>query len=87
MIRKKLRQANIYRGVKVVYSTEIPVKQREDTLQKIVADPDAKIRKAKMPPASNAFVPSVSGLIAAGEVVNDILARHKICIQRVRNQT
>lgn len=87
VIRKKLRQANIYRGVKVVYSTEIPVKQREDTLQKIVADPDAKIRKAKMPPASNAFVPSVSGLIAAGEVVNDILARHKICIQRVRNQT
>jgi tRNA A37 threonylcarbamoyladenosine dehydratase len=87
IIRKKLREARIHRGVKVVYSTEIPVMQKHDTLQEIVPNPNAKIRKAKMPPASNAFVPSVAGLLAAGEVINDLLKQHQIKVDRARNQT
>lgn len=84
VIRKKLREAKIYKGVKVIFSTEIPVKQRHDTLQEIVANPKAKIRKAAMPPASNAFVPSVAGLLAAGVVVNDFMSKHNIKIDRMR---
>lgn len=87
VIRKKLREARIFKGVKVVYSKEIPVLQKHDTLQEIVPDPNAKIRKAKMPPASNAFVPSVAGLLAAGVVVNDLMKTHDITIDRARNQT
>ena len=62
----------------MIFSTEIPVKQRHDTFQEIVANPKAKIRKAAMPPASNAFVPSVAGLLAAGVVVNDFMTVHQI---------
>jgi len=86
VIRKKLRQAGIHKGVKVVFSKEIPVLQKYDTLQEIVPDPNAKIRKAKMPPASNAFVPSVAGLLAAGVVINDLMKINQIKIDRVRNQ-
>ena len=85
IVRKKLREAKIYKGVKVVFSKEIPVKQKHDTLQEIVPDPNAKIRKAKMPPASNAFVPSVAGLLAAGVVVNDLLKTNEIQIDRMRH--
>lgn len=87
VIRKKLKELKIYRGVKVVFSKEVPVKQKHDTLQEIVPDPNAKIRKAKMPPASNSFVPSVAGLLAASEVINDLLKKHEIKIDRVRNQS
>jgi tRNA A37 threonylcarbamoyladenosine dehydratase len=86
IIRKKLREARIYKGVKVVFSKEMPVKQKHDTLQEIVPDPNAKIRKAKMPPASNAFVPSVAGLLAAGEAVNDLMEKHQIQIDRIRQE-
>lgn len=34
-------------------------------------DENAKIRKAKLPPSSNAFVPSVAGLIMASHVVRE----------------
>ena len=44
----------------------------------------AEIRKAKMPPSSNAFVPSVAGLIAASWVVRDIL--RDIEIRRVSDE-
>lgn len=86
-IRKKLKEAKIYKGVQVIFSKEVPVKQKEDTLQAIVPDPNAKIRKAKMPPASNAFVPSVAGLLAAGVVVNALLKTNEIKVDRVRNQS
>ena len=38
----------------------------------------AQIRKAKMPPSSNAFVPSVAGLIMGGHVINELLSDIKI---------
>lgn len=73
VIRKKLRQEGIKRGVKVVFSTEIPVKPREDVTQRIVPETAPEIRKAQQPPSSNAFVPPVAGLIMVSVVVKDLL--------------
>lgn len=80
VIRQKLRKEGIKKGVKVVYSKEVPVKPREDVTQRIVPEDAPEIRKAQMPPASNAFVPSVAGLIMASVAVRDILAAHKVTI-------
>lgn len=74
VIRTKLRKEGIKRGVKVVFSTELPMKPREDVTKKIVPENAPEIRKAKQPPASNAFVPPVAGLIMVSVVVNDLLA-------------
>lgn len=73
VMRRELRKRGIHQGVTVVYSKEEPVKKRADVLEKIVSDPDSPIRKAKEPPASNAFVPPVSGLYMAGIVFNDLM--------------
>lgn len=82
VIRSKLRKEGIYKGVPVVFSDESPIIVREDVVE-TVGKPDAKIRKAKMPPSSNAFVPSVAGLVAASWVINDITS--EIPVKRVRN--
>lgn len=74
VIRQKLRKEGIHRGVKVVFSTEQPIKPREDVTQRIVPENAPEIRKAQNPPSSNAFVPSVAGLIMASVVVRDLLA-------------
>jgi tRNA A37 threonylcarbamoyladenosine dehydratase len=74
VIRQKLRADGIKKGVKVVFSTEEPLKPREDITQKIVPDTAPKdIRKAQMPPSSNAFVPPVAGLIMVSVCVRDLL--------------
>ncbi|NGQ94246.1 tRNA threonylcarbamoyladenosine dehydratase [Brevibacillus sp. SYP-B805] len=73
VVRRELRKAGIAKGVKVVYSKEIPVTIRTDVREQIVQDPNSPIRKVRQPPASNAFVPSVAGLIMASVVVRDLL--------------
>jgi tRNA A37 threonylcarbamoyladenosine dehydratase len=73
VVRQKLRKEGIKKGVKVVFSTEEPMKPREDVTQQIVPANAPEIRKAKQPPASNAFVPPVAGLIMVGEAVKDLL--------------
>ena len=83
VIRRRLRKVDIYKGLPVVFSDESPVVIRQDVVE-TVGKPDAKIRKAKMPPASNAFVPSVAGLICASWVINDIVA--DIPIARVKDK-
>jgi tRNA A37 threonylcarbamoyladenosine dehydratase len=75
VIRQKLRKLGIKKGVKVVFSTEEPLKPREDVTQRIVPENAPEIRKAQNPPSSNAFVPSVAGLIMAGVVVNELIAK------------
>lgn len=77
VIRTKLRKEGIHKGLKVVFSDESPIVVRQDVVEH-VGKLDAAIRKAKMPPSSNAFVPSVAGLIAASWVINTILADVKI---------
>lgn len=73
VIRTKLRKERITGKVPVVFSTESPIVPRKD-VNEVVGNQDAKIRKAKMPPASNAFVPTVAGLICASYVVNTLVA-------------
>ncbi|MNC36567.1 tRNA threonylcarbamoyladenosine dehydratase [compost metagenome] len=73
VIRQKLRKDGIHKGVKVVFSTEEPLLPREDVTQKIVPENAPEIRKAQNPPASNAFVPPVAGLIMVGAAVKDLL--------------
>lgn len=74
VIRQKLRKDGIRKGVKVVFSTEEPIKPREDVTERIVPDTAPDIRKAKQPPSSNAFVPPVAGLIMVSVVIRDMLA-------------
>ncbi|MER2077593.1 tRNA threonylcarbamoyladenosine dehydratase [Psychrobacillus psychrotolerans] len=72
VIRTKLRKEDrITKGIPVVFSDESPIVVREDVVE-TVGKPEATIRKAKMPPSSNAFVPSTVGLICASWVINDI---------------
>ena len=59
VIRKELGKKNI-KNVKVLYSKEEPIKQ-------------TKLIEGKKVPASISFVPSVAGLIIAGEVIKDII--------------
>ena len=77
VVRTKLRKEGIKRGVKVVFSDEKPIIIRED-VKETVGKKDAPIRKAQMPPSSNAFVPSVAGLIMGGHVINTLLKNIKI---------
>lgn len=77
VIRMKLRKEGIKKGIPVVFSDESPIVIRED-VRKVVGKDDAEIRKAKMPPSSNAFVPSTAGLIMASYVVRQLLAGIKI---------
>ncbi|GGA32877.1 MULTISPECIES: tRNA threonylcarbamoyladenosine dehydratase [Psychrobacillus] len=82
VIRTKLRKEDhITKGIPVVFSDESPIVVREDVVG-TVGKPDAAIRKAKMPPSSNAFVPSTVGLICASWVINDITK--EIPINRVK---
>lgn len=82
VIRKKLRKLNIPRQ-KVVYSEEEPIKPEADSSMEsdiFEAKPenskDSCATSHRPIPASNAFVPAAAGLIAGGEVIKDIIARH-----------
>lgn len=63
-VRRELKKVGITSGVKVVYSTE----QRE-----IEFDDDAEKKGKGIAPASVSFVPSVAGLIIAGQVILDLI--------------
>lgn len=77
VIRTRLKKEGIKKGIPVVFSDESPIVIREDVRQRVGND-QSEIRKAKMPPSSNAFVPSVAGLIMAGYVVSQLLKDVKI---------
>ena len=62
VMRKELKTRGI-KELKVVYSKEEPIKQKHNKDNK------------KQVPASISFVPSVAGLIIAGEVIKDILKK------------
>ncbi|TDM04429.1 tRNA threonylcarbamoyladenosine dehydratase [Macrococcus carouselicus] len=83
VIRTRLKKERITKGIPVVFSDESPIVIREE-VKSYVGNPDAEIRKAQMPPSSNAFVPSVVGLICASYVVNDILK--DIPVSRVKDK-
>lgn len=72
VIRTKLRKEGIAKGITVVFSDESPIVVREDVVEE-VGNKEATVRKAQLPPSSNAFVPSVAGLFAASWVINKII--------------
>jgi tRNA A37 threonylcarbamoyladenosine dehydratase len=80
VVRQRLRKEGIRKGVQVVFSTEEPKKPREDVTQRIVPDNAPEIRKAQQPPASNAFVPPVAGLIMVSVVIRELLAKGGITV-------
>ena len=65
VMRKKLKENGV-KGLKVVYSKEQPL-----AVSQPGENPDGTPRRAV--PGSVSFVPSVAGLIIAGEVVRDLL--------------
>lgn len=68
VMRRELKRRGIT-GVKAVYSTE-------ESLRPAAAPPgDTKGTAGRPTPGSMAFVPSVAGLILAGEIVKDLLAQ------------
>ena len=83
IIRRKLKKLGITKGVPVVFSDESPLVIRED-VKETVGDANAPTRKGQMPPSSNAFVPSVVGLICASYVINDILS--DIPVTRIKDK-
>ncbi|KYC61811.1 hypothetical protein B4100_2950 [Heyndrickxia coagulans] len=83
VVRLKLRKEGIKKGIPVVFSDESPIVIRED-VRKVVGNDEAEIRKAQMPPSSNAFVPSTAGLFMASFVVRDILK--DIPVKRVKDE-
>lgn len=76
VIRGKLRDLGVKKGVQVVFSTEKPIKPRVDVTEKIVSPNAPEIRKAKQPPASISFVPPAVGLIMTSVAVRDLLAKN-----------
>ena len=82
VMRQELKKRKI-RKLKVVYSKEIPIKPNDDieiSCKKHCVCPPGTVRKytaRRQIPGSNAFVPSVVGLIIAGEVVKDLIGYGK----------
>ena len=70
-LAKVMRQELRKRGVnhlKVVYSKEVAMKPAQDS----EALPEAEQGTKRLAPGSNAFTPSVAGLLIAGEVIRDL---------------
>ena len=68
VMRTELRKRGV-KALKVVYSTEPPCSPAPDSEQLTAEGSRRSV------PCSNAFTPSVAGLIIAGEVIKDITAR------------
>ena len=78
VMRKELRKRNI-EGLKVIYSKEEPIKpddNSESSCKKNCICPPGTARKCTIRnqvPGSISFVPSVAGLMIAGEIVREII--------------
>ena len=78
VMRRELRKRNVDH-LKVVYSKEKPMRPIDNMAiscrTHCICPPDAKHKctERRDIPGSNAFVPSVAGLIIAGEVIKDIV--------------
>lgn len=71
VMRRELKNRGI-KQLKVVYSEEVPVTPCGEVYSEAIDQNDTNAAKKRIP-GSNAFVPSVAGLIIAGEVVKDLL--------------
>ena len=77
VMRRELKKRGV-KKLKVVYSEEEPIRPMEDTSDNCSTETvcqdgvEYKAAKRRSPPGSVAFVPSVAGLIIAGEVIKDL---------------
>jgi tRNA A37 threonylcarbamoyladenosine dehydratase len=71
VMRRELKKRNIG-NVKVVYSKEEPVEAKIS-----LKETEMQESSRRSVPASCAFVPSVAGLILAGEVIKDLAGNNK----------
>ena len=76
VMRRELKKRGV-ENLKVVYSKEIPIEPKE-----ILSDESKRVI-----PGSVAFVPSVAGLIMAGEVVKDLLEMYGALGERGRRNS
>lgn len=82
VMRRELRRRGI-KDLKVVYSKEEPIRPGDDmeiSCRSHCICPPGTVRKCTVRrdiPGSNAFVPSVVGLIIAGEVIKDLVEYKK----------
>ena len=72
IMRKECAKRGI-KGVKVVYSQELPLDPTEDPTDPLEPQPEGSSRRST--PGSTAFVPGVAGLIMAGEVILDLVKK------------
>ena len=72
IMRKECAKRGI-KGVKVVYSKELPLEPLEDPDDPLEPQREGSSRRST--PGSTAFVPGVAGLIMAGEVIKDLIAK------------
>lgn len=75
VMRKSLRQEGIIQGVKVVFSPDPPLtpREKEDTPSTETLSSTSNPLTKKLVPGSISFVPSVVGLLIAGEVIRDLV--------------
>ncbi|WP_316608752.1 tRNA threonylcarbamoyladenosine dehydratase [uncultured Ruminococcus sp.] len=67
VMRRELRKRGI-KKLKVVYS-------REEAMTPLAGEEEPGVHQKRMTPGSVAFVPSVAGLILAGEVIKDLIGK------------
>lgn len=71
VMRRELKSRGI-KKLKVVYSQELPIKPDPEAISAYQADETPEESRKRSIPGSAAFVPSVAGLIIAGEVLKDL---------------
>ena len=82
VMRRELKARGV-KKLKVVYSEEEPIRPLEDTSDNCNVEEtcqenlEYKAAKRRSTPGSVAFVPSVAGLIIAGEVIKDLTAEYR----------
>jgi tRNA A37 threonylcarbamoyladenosine dehydratase len=87
VMRKELKKRGV-KKLKVVYSEETALRPLEDPTQEEVTGDDCSSNaegnhsKRRATPGSVAFVPSVAGLILAGEVIKELTAAERAAEQR-----
>ena len=70
-VRRRELKARGITHLKVVYSSEAPIKPPADA-------PIPDSNKGRIPPASISFVPSSAGLMLAGEIIRDLIHKDNI---------
>ncbi len=71
VMRRELKKRGVNK-LKVVYSEEMPVSPLGSAEGEHLAEEGSRDAKRRSIPGSTAFVPSVAGLIIAGEVIKDL---------------